>query len=134
MLMYEGFLNKMLEMIPEFKIAKIFVNFLNSVNPELECYYIQSGGLIWVCSDIDELISINLSLAESDSDIQFFSHHEELTDDIIAFFKYIFDTSIVSVDMKKKKVLDVMKNLTKDNFEIFRKELELQNNTKKYNL
>jgi len=135
MLMYEGFLNKMLELMPEYKIAKIFVDFLNSVDSNLKCYYKSDYDAIWIFTkNEDRLISINISGTKDNADITFYSHHIELTEDMLEFFKYIFKEDTISIDMNKTKILDVMKNLTKSNFDIFKNEFLLKKDAKKYNL
>jgi hypothetical protein len=59
MLMYEKFLDKMYSYLPDAKLAQAIVDFLNSVNPELECYQLKNTDGIWIKSGKDFLINID---------------------------------------------------------------------------
>ena len=45
---YEGFLDKFYEKLPDVKVAIAFVNFLNSINPELKCFYKRNNDGVWI--------------------------------------------------------------------------------------
>ena len=121
--LYEGFLDKMYEKLPEVKLIMALANFMNIVKPELKCKYMRNSDGLWILSNDKERL-IYLEIFHTDVQITFFAHHkEEYTDkielDILDFLFEVFDTDIVDVDIYKDDIPVAISKLTKENYDIF---------------
>lgn len=131
---YEGFLDKMYEKLPEGKLAIALVNFMNIVKPELKCKYLRNSDGLWIVVN-DDIRIMHMDLSLKYVQITFFAHHkEEYTDkielDILYFLFEVFDTDIIDVDIYKSDIPQAISKLTKDNYDTF----ITKKFAKKYNL
>ena len=127
---YEGFLDKMYEKLPEVKLAMSLANFMNMVKPELECKYKRNSDGLWIVTH-NEIKLVYMEIFINDVQITFFDHHQnEYTEDILDFLLYVFDTDIIDADIEKDDIPEVISKLTIEKYEFFLREKDAN----KYNL
>lgn len=132
--LYEGFLDKLYEKLPEGKLALALAKFFNMVKPELKCKYMRNSDGLWVVAG-DDIRLIYLEIFSEDVQLTFFAHHkEEYTDntelDILDFLLGVFDTDIVDADIQKDEISQAISQLTKEEYDSFIR----KNDANKYNL
>ena len=116
---YEGFLDKMYEKLPETKLAMALADFMNSINPELKCKYKRNSDGLWIITQNDTRL-MYLEIFTEDVQLTFFAHHtEELTDDILDFLFYVFNTEIVDANVYKVDMSEIINKLTKEKYDDF---------------
>lgn len=124
---YEGFLDKMYEKLPEFKLAIAIANLINLIKPELHCNYMRNSDGIWVVNNKERLVYFDVYLYKID--ITIFAHHEEL-DKITDYLIYVFNSNIITFEIQKSDIPKYISELTKEKYDDFL----INNDTKKYNL
>ena len=123
MLMYESFLDFFNKKSMSIKLAESLVNFINSIDYNLKCYYEKNGRFISINNynhyrlfTIDPLQFIKINV---------YLHHANLNDhkNIVDFIYEIFDADInlnyIYFDIIETNIPNYIEKLTKENYDNF---------------
>lgn len=129
-MMYESFLDFFSKKTsPTIKLAESLVNFINSIDYNLKCYYEKNGRFISINNNFNNLRLLTIdSYKMRTMNLQFIKinvYHANLNENenLVDFIYEIFDVDInlnyIYFDITEKDIPNCIEKLTKENYDNF---------------